>query len=127
MPAPVPQKVERASLCRFRTEETCDALAHEIERATVVDPRQVAEDVVTMNAKALPQVDGDEEVEVALVYPEDADDRAGKLSVCPGIGCGRPPPVGSCDQRSTSTGTPLVRSSAVVVLPTISCRMREWP
>ena len=85
VPAPVPQKVERASLCRFRTEETCDALAHEIERAIVVDPRQVAEDVVTMNSKALLQVD-DEEVEVALVYPEDADERAGKLSVCSGIG-----------------------------------------
>ena len=60
-------------------------LEHEIERAIVVDPRQVAEDVVTMNSKALLQVD-DEEVEVALVYPEDADDRAGKLSVCSGIG-----------------------------------------
>jgi hypothetical protein len=45
----------------------------------------VAEDVVTMNSKALLQVD-DEELEVALVYPEDADDRAGKLSVCSGIG-----------------------------------------
>ena len=56
-----------------------------VERAIVVDPRQVAEDVVTMNSKALLQVD-DEEVEVALVYPEDADERAGKLSVCSGIG-----------------------------------------
>ncbi len=60
-------------------------LEHEIERAIVVDPRQVAQDVVTMNSKALLQVD-DEEVEVALVYPEDADDRAGKLSVSSGIG-----------------------------------------
>lgn len=60
-------------------------LEHEIERAIVVDPRQVAEDVVTMNSKALLEVD-DEEVEVALVYPEDADDSAEKLSVCSGIG-----------------------------------------
>lgn len=60
-------------------------LEHEIERAIVVNPRDVAEDVVTMNSKALLQVD-DREVEVALVYPEDADDRAGKLSVCSGIG-----------------------------------------
>jgi regulator of nucleoside diphosphate kinase len=60
-------------------------LEHEIQRATVVDPRQVAEDVVTMNSKALLEVDG-EEREVALVYPEDADDGAGKLSVCTGIG-----------------------------------------
>ncbi|WP_151448672.1 bifunctional GNAT family N-acetyltransferase/nucleoside diphosphate kinase regulator [Lacisediminimonas profundi] len=60
-------------------------LEHEIERAIVVDPRKVAEDVVTMNSRALLQVN-DEEVEVALVYPAEADDRAGKLSVCSGIG-----------------------------------------
>ncbi|MBF5006281.1 bifunctional GNAT family N-acetyltransferase/nucleoside diphosphate kinase regulator [Diaphorobacter caeni] len=60
-------------------------LEHEIERAIVVDPRQVAGDVVTMNSRALLQLD-DEEVEVALVYPEDASDSAGKLSVCSDIG-----------------------------------------
>ena len=60
-------------------------LEHEIERAIVVDPRIVAEDVVTMNSKALLQVN-DEDVEVTLVYPEDADDSAGKLSVFSGIG-----------------------------------------
>nr|WP_165666188.1 bifunctional GNAT family N-acetyltransferase/nucleoside diphosphate kinase regulator [Pseudomonas otitidis] len=60
-------------------------LEHEIERATVVTPEQVARDVVTMNSRALLQVD-DEELEVVLVYPEDADSRAGKLSVCSDIG-----------------------------------------
>jgi regulator of nucleoside diphosphate kinase len=60
-------------------------LEHEIERALVVEPRQVPRDVVTMNSRALLQLD-DEEVEVALVYPEDADGRAGKLSVCSGTG-----------------------------------------
>ena len=56
-------------------------LEHDIERAIVVDPLQVARDVVTMNSRALVQLD-DEDVEVALVYPEDADDSAGKLSIC---------------------------------------------
>jgi regulator of nucleoside diphosphate kinase len=60
-------------------------LEYEIERAVVVDPRQVPRDVVTMNSQALLQLD-DEEVEVALVYPEDADDGSGKLSVCSAIG-----------------------------------------
>ena len=60
-------------------------LEHEIERAVVVEPRKVAEDVITMNSRALLKVD-DEEVEVALVYPEDADDRAGRLSIFSGIG-----------------------------------------
>ena len=60
-------------------------LEHEIERAIVVDPRQVPRDVLTMNSRAVLALD-DEEVEVALVYPEDAEDSAGKLSVCSGIG-----------------------------------------
>ena len=60
-------------------------LEHEIERAIVVDPQEVAEDVITMNSRALLQVN-DEELEIALVYPEEADDRVGKLSVCSGIG-----------------------------------------
>lgn len=60
-------------------------LEHEIERAIVVDPRKVSEEVVTMNSRALLQVNN-EEIEVTLVYPEDADDRAGKLSVFSGIG-----------------------------------------
>ncbi len=60
-------------------------LEHEIERAIVVDARQVARNVVTMNSRALLHLD-DEKVEVALVYPQDADDSAGKLSVCSDIG-----------------------------------------
>lgn len=60
-------------------------LEHELERAMVVQPQQVARNVVTMNSRALLQLD-DEEIEVALVYPEDADSRAGKHSVCSDIG-----------------------------------------
>lgn len=47
-------------------------LEHELERAIVVKPQQVACNVVTMNSRALLQLD-EEEIEVALVYPEDAD------------------------------------------------------
>ena len=60
-------------------------LEHEIERAIVVDSRQMPRDVVTMNSRALLHLD-DDVVEVALVYPDDADDSAGRLSVCAGIG-----------------------------------------
>ena len=38
-----------------------------------------------MNSRALLQLD-DDEIEVALVYPEDADERAGKISVSSSIG-----------------------------------------
>ena len=57
----------------------------ELERAIVVKPQQVASNVVTMNSRALLQLD-DEEIEVALVYPEDADSTAGKHSVYSDIG-----------------------------------------
>ena len=60
-------------------------LEHEIERAMLVDAQQVARNVVTMNSRARLLLD-DEAVEVALVYPQDADASAGKLSVCSEIG-----------------------------------------
>jgi len=78
-------KARLTDLLAFEHPSAVFELEHEIERAIVVDPRQVAEDVVTMNSRALVQLD-DEEVEVALVYPEEADDRAGKLSICSDIG-----------------------------------------
>jgi regulator of nucleoside diphosphate kinase len=60
-------------------------LEHEIERAIVVAPQRVAENVVTMNSKVVLHLD-DEEREVSLVYPQDADERSGKLSVLSDLG-----------------------------------------
>jgi regulator of nucleoside diphosphate kinase len=73
------------NLVAFEHASASFELEHELERAIVVDSRQVPMDVVTMNSRALLQLD-DEEIEVALVYPDDADDSAGKLSVRTGIG-----------------------------------------
>lgn len=78
-------KARLRSLLAFEHPSAVFELEHEIERAIVVDSRHVAQDVVTMNSKALVQLD-DEEMEVALVYPEEADDSAGKLSVCSDMG-----------------------------------------
>lgn len=78
-------KARLRSLLAFEQASEVFELEHEIERAIVVDSHQVAQDVVTMNSRAMVQLD-DEEMEVALVYPEEADDRAGKLSVCSDIG-----------------------------------------
>jgi regulator of nucleoside diphosphate kinase len=61
------------------------ALEHEVERAIVVAPQRVTEDVVTMNSRLVLHLD-DEEREVSLVYPPDADERSGKLSVLSEIG-----------------------------------------
>lgn len=60
-------------------------LAHEVERAVVVAPQQVARDVVTMNSRARLRLD-DEDLEVTLVYPQDADGSRSRLSICSPIG-----------------------------------------
>jgi regulator of nucleoside diphosphate kinase len=60
-------------------------LEHEIERAIVVAARRIAEDVVTMNSRVALHLD-DEAIKVSLVYPQDADERAGKLSILSDIG-----------------------------------------
>ncbi len=73
------------SLVAYAEDPDVFELEHEIERAIVVDPGQVAGDVVTMNSRARLQLDG-EALEVTLVYPEDADPGAGNVSVCSGIG-----------------------------------------
>ena len=60
-------------------------LEHEIERALVVGTQQIQRDVVTMNSRARLYLD-DEKMEVDLVYPQDVDGSAHKLSICSAIG-----------------------------------------
>jgi regulator of nucleoside diphosphate kinase len=60
-------------------------LEHEIERAIVVASERVSEDVVTMNSKVLLQVDG-QESKMCLVYPQDADEISGRVSVLSATG-----------------------------------------
>ncbi|MGS1009043.1 GNAT family N-acetyltransferase [Achromobacter anxifer] len=78
-------KARLKSLIELEQGPTIVELEHELERAIVVKPQKVARNVVTMNSRALLQLD-DEEMEVALVYPEDADSSAGKFSVCSDVG-----------------------------------------
>lgn len=60
-------------------------LEHEIERAIVVAPQHVGREVVTMNSRVALSIDDDQE-QISLVYPSDADERSGKLSVLSDIG-----------------------------------------
>ena len=73
------------NLIAFEQAPASFELEHEIERAMVVGSRQAPRDLVTMNSHALLRLD-DEEMDVALVYPDDADESAGRLSVFSGIG-----------------------------------------
>ncbi len=74
-----------SELIEFEPGAVTVQLEHEIERAIVVPPQSVAEDVVTMNSTVVLRLD-DEESKVSLVYPQDADERAGKLSVLSDVG-----------------------------------------
>jgi regulator of nucleoside diphosphate kinase len=78
-------KARLQHLIEFEEGEAMVELEYEIERAIVVDPQHVARNVVTMNSKVVLQLD-DELKELALVYPEEADERAGKLSVLSDVG-----------------------------------------
>ncbi|WP_085600171.1 MULTISPECIES: bifunctional GNAT family N-acetyltransferase/nucleoside diphosphate kinase regulator [unclassified Pseudomonas] len=78
-------KARLESLIVFEQGLAVVELEHELGRAIVVKPQHVARNVVTMNSRALLHLD-DEEIEVALVYPDDADSSAGKHSVCSDIG-----------------------------------------
>jgi regulator of nucleoside diphosphate kinase len=78
-------KARLQSLMALEEERPMADLEHEVERAIVVEPERVACDVVTMNSRVVLHLD-DEKEEVALVYPQDADERDRKLSVLSELG-----------------------------------------
>lgn len=67
------------------TEQSMQDLEREISRAQVVDGRSVPQNVVTMNSKVLLGL-GEDELEVSLVYPPEADLAKNKLSILSPIG-----------------------------------------
>jgi regulator of nucleoside diphosphate kinase len=60
-------------------------LVRELDRANIVGQKQIPRDVVTMNSRALLSLNEDE-IEVSLVYPGEADSEKQKLSVFSPIG-----------------------------------------
>lgn len=67
------------------TESSVRDLVRELERANIVGQKHIPRDVVTMNSKALLYLNEDE-MEVSLVYPFDANPEKQKLSVLSPIG-----------------------------------------
>jgi regulator of nucleoside diphosphate kinase len=64
-----------------------DFLAREVDRAAVVDPARIAPEVVTMNSRFVFRDDASgRDRAVTLVYPEDEDVAAGRISVLTPIG-----------------------------------------
>jgi regulator of nucleoside diphosphate kinase len=79
--------VHSARLDRRVSAENLDALERELARAKVVDPSEIPDDVVTMNAKVgFRDLDSDEIEEYTLVYPSKADVLRNRISVLAPIG-----------------------------------------
>jgi regulator of nucleoside diphosphate kinase len=62
-------------------------LREELDRATVVRSEDIPSNVVTMNSRvAFKEMDTENESEVTLVYPSDADVNQGKISILAPVG-----------------------------------------
>ncbi|NLT39963.1 MAG: nucleoside diphosphate kinase regulator [Clostridiales bacterium] len=66
-------------------DKTVKKLEDELERAITVNPQKMPHDIVTMNSRVLLHLD-DEDIEVSLTYPDEADLSSMKLSVFSPIG-----------------------------------------
>ncbi len=63
------------------------ALEGELERARLVDSHEVPADIVTMNSEVLLRdADTGEEITLRLVFPDDADASANRISVLAPVG-----------------------------------------
>jgi len=66
-----------------------NALRAELKRAVIVDPKDVPDDVITMNSRAdLLDLENGETVTFTLVFPAEANIDEGKISVLAPIGAG---------------------------------------
>lgn len=71
----------------YRNSAYLKQLDEELKRGQVVAPTEVPADVITMNSRALLlDMESNEEMEYTLVFPQDADPSAGKISILAPIG-----------------------------------------
>lgn len=61
-------------------------LQEELDRAEVVEPRDVPPDVVSMNSSVRFAMESGEEFNLTLVYPRDSDGSADKVSILAPVG-----------------------------------------
>lgn len=79
--------IARARTSDPMNQDNLDALAAELDRATIVPQRETSPDVITMNSTAvLVDVEDGEEEEWTLVFPEDAYVDRNRISVLAPIG-----------------------------------------
>lgn len=77
--------IDKASTQDYRTSSNQKELEKEIIRARVVEQEKLPYSFIKMNSRVLMTVDQEEE-EIMLVYPEEADIKKNKISVFSPIG-----------------------------------------
>jgi len=81
------QLITNAKYADYRGSKYVEALVGELERAVVVEPKNVPPDVITMNSRVqLVDLESGETMVYTLVFPQDADLAQGKISVLAPIG-----------------------------------------
>jgi regulator of nucleoside diphosphate kinase len=79
--------IQEARRLSPRGNQYLESLEAELARGRRVDPKDIPADVITMNSRArLTDVDIGEEMIYTLVFPQDADIAASKISVLAPIG-----------------------------------------
>ncbi len=78
----IKKRIEEARQLKSVTANEAERLAAELESATIVDPDTVPGDVVTMNSVVrLTFLNNNKELQVCIVYPDQADLKANKISI----------------------------------------------
>lgn len=71
----------------YRGSQYIQQLKQEIDRAIIVQPRDITPDVITLNSSAmLLDIESGERMELTVVFPEHADVGRGKISVFAPVG-----------------------------------------
>ncbi len=79
--------LEAAKRSQYYGSADLKKLAGELNRAVVVNSREIPRDVITMNSRVrLLDLQTGEEMIYTVVFPEDADPEAGRISVLAPIG-----------------------------------------
>lgn len=68
-------------------QENIERLLYDLERATILESKDIPANIVTMNSKVyLRDVDSKQETIITLVFPQDADMAENKISVLAPVG-----------------------------------------
>lgn len=82
------QRIEELlELKQYRDSPGVASLRAELARANILDPKEMPDDVITMNSAATVVEEGSgDSRELCLVYPRDADSQANKISIFAPVG-----------------------------------------